>query len=149
LIQAVRPTDDELAVVMGHEIAHALLSHQAEGASTSVLTGLGMSAVCVATPSLCAGAAGQLTGAIAELGILMPHGRSQETEADEVGLRLSAQAGYDPRAAVKLWQKMAQAGGANVPEFLSTHPSPENRQAHLAQLAEQLMPVYETARRGR
>jgi len=149
LLKAIKPTDAELAVVMGHEIAHAVLSHQAEGASTSVLTGIGLQAACVAEPSLCAGATGQLTGLVAELGILRPHGRSQEMEADEIGLMLSASAGYDPHASLTLWRKMAQAGGGRVPEFLSTHPSPENRQQHLAQLAEQLMPVYERARQSR
>ncbi len=149
LLNKVKPTDAKLAVVMGHEIAHALLSHQAEGASRQTLTGVGMTALCVAQPGLCAGSTGQLTGMVAELGILRPHSRTQESEADEVGLRMAAAAGFDPRAAVSLWQKMAAAGGGRIPEFLSTHPSPENRQQHLAQLAQELMPIYEAARRER
>ena len=87
-------------------------------------------------------------GVGAEVGILLPFSRTQESEADTLGQRYMAQAGFDPRAAATLWQKMgAQSGsGAKPPAFLSTHPASYNRQQSLSKQAEELMPVYEQAR---
>jgi predicted Zn-dependent protease len=77
----------------------------------------------------------------------LPHSRTHETEADRLGVELAARAGYDPHAAVNVWQKMLQAGGSGGPQFLSTHPSPETRLADLKVYADRVMPLYQQARR--
>jgi len=86
-----------------------------------------------------------LTGAAlaAALAVQKPNSRAAESEADRIGIELAAKAGYDPRAAVTLWQKMAKAGGKDRPEFLSTHPAPENREKKLAALVPKMLPYYE------
>ena len=119
LIQKVDPTDDELAQVMGHEISHALANHTAERMSVAMASQLGALAVGVASDSAAGMAAAQGAAAVA---ITLPNSRASETEADRIGIELAAKAGYDPRAAATLWQKMAKAGGERasaVPE----HPS--------------------------
>ena len=78
----------------------------------------------------------------------MPNSRTAESEADEIGIELAAKAGYNPNAAISLWQKMASESGGGPPQFLSTHPSPANRQQRLAELAPQMMAYYEQARRN-
>jgi predicted Zn-dependent protease len=140
LIQKIDPTDDELAQVMGHEISHALLNHTAERMSMAMATSLGAVAVGVASDS---GAAGAGAAALGQLGLLLPNSRASEAEADRVGMEIAAKAGYDPRAAATLWQKMEKVGGKGPPQFLSTHPSPANRQQTLAALAAQNMPYYQ------
>jgi predicted Zn-dependent protease len=80
------------------------------------------------------------------LALTLPNSRISESEADRIGIELAAKAGYDPHAAVTLWQKMAQVGGSGPPQFLSTHPAPENRQQKLAAMIPQMMPYYETVR---
>jgi predicted Zn-dependent protease len=80
--------------------------------------------------------------------ITLPHSRAQETEADRIGVELAARAGYDPRAAVSLWQKMQKLGGSQPPQFLSTHPSNESRIADVTQDAEKVMPLYQAAKGG-
>ena len=141
LIQKVDPTDDELAQVMGHEISHALANHTAERMSVAMVSQLGAMAVGIASDSAAGMAAAQGAAALA---ITLPNSRASETEADRIGIELAAKAGYDPRAAATLWQKMAKAGGGSgPPQFLSTHPAPGNRQATLAALAPQMMPYYE------
>ena len=141
LVNKVQPTDDELAQVLGHEIAHALAKHSAEKMSVAMASNAGILAVGIFTDM--DGLA--LTGAAlaAAAAVQMPNSRSAETEADRIGIELAAKAGYDPRAAATLWQKMAQAGGSRPPEFFSTHPSPENREKRLAELAPEMMPYYE------
>ena len=91
-----------------------------------------------------------LTGAqlAAALAIQLPNSRDGESEADQIGIELAARAGYDPKAAVTLWEKMGKLG-KSPPEFLSTHPSPQNRAARLAQLGERVRPLYEAARAGK
>jgi len=79
----------------------------------------------------------------AALAVQRPNSRAAESEADRIGIELAAKAGYDPRAAITLWRKMAQVGGKGPPEFLSTHPSPENRQKKLAEYVPEMMPYYE------
>jgi predicted Zn-dependent protease len=140
LIQKVDPTDDELAQVMGHEISHALANHTAERMSVAMASQLGALAVGIASDSAAGMAAAQGAAAVA---ITLPNSRTSETEADRIGIELAAKAGYDPRAAATLWQKMEKAGGNGPPQFLSTHPAPGNRQATLAALAPQMMQYYE------
>ncbi|MCW9089083.1 MAG: M48 family metallopeptidase [Gammaproteobacteria bacterium] len=147
LLKKLNPTDDELAQVMGHEISHALANHTAEKMSIAMATSLGIGVLSAATdrPELTAAA-----GAVAAtLAIQMPNSRTAESEADRIGIELAAKAGYDPRAAVTLWEKMGKVGGASPPEFLSTHPHPAKRQATLRKLAEEMMPYYEQARAQR
>jgi predicted Zn-dependent protease len=141
LVTQLKATDDELAQVLGHEIAHALAKHSAEQMSVAMASSIGVAAV---------GAVGDnkglaLTGAAlaSALAVQMPMSRSAESEADRIGIELAAKAGYDPRAAITLWQKMANVGGKGPPEFLSTHPSPENREKKLAELVPQMLPYYE------
>ena len=140
LIEKTQASDDEIAQVMGHEIAHALANHTAEKMSVAMATQLGILAVGVSTrdEGAMAGAA-----AAAVLAVNLPNSRTAETEADRIGIELAAKAGYHPDAAASLWQKMAEVGGSGPPQFLSTHPSPGNRQETLARLAPQMMPLYE------
>ena len=143
LINKLNATDDEIAQVMGHEIAHALANHTAEKMSMALATQLGLSGVALAAgDSKYKGAI--LTGSslAAATAITLPNSRTSEAEADRIGIELAARAGYDPRAAVTLWQKMAKVSGNGPPQFLSTHPSPENRQERLRGLAEQMMKYY-------
>ena len=140
LVIQLKPTDDELSQVLAHEIAHALAKHSAEKMSVAMASTIGVAAVGVAADRK--GLA--LTGAAlaAALAVQKPNSRAAESEADRIGIELAAKAGYDPRAAVTLWQKMAQVGGKGPPEFLSTHPAPANREKTLAALAPQMMPYY-------
>ena len=140
LIEKTKATDDEIAQVMGHEIAHALADHTAERMSIAMATQLGVVAVGASTGDdrAMAGAA-----AAALLAVNLPNSRTAETEADRIGIELAAKAGYHPDAAASLWQKMAQAGGSGPPQFLSTHPAPGNRQQTLARLAPQMMQYYQ------
>ncbi len=143
LIQKLEATDDEIAQVMGHEIAHALANHTAERMSIALASQIGMMGIAVAArDSNHKGAI--LTGSAlaAALAINLPNSRTAETEADLMGIKLAAQAGYDPRSAATLWGKMAKVGGSSPPQFLSTHPAPQNRQATLSALADQMMPYY-------
>lgn len=147
LLEKLQPTDDELAQVMGHEISHALANHTAEQMSVAMATSLGLGVISAASdkPEQAAG----LGALAATLAIQLPNSRTAETEADRIGIELAAKAGYDPRAAVTLWQKMQKVGGNTPPEFLSTHPSPGNRQETLRKLAEKMMPYYEEAKARR
>jgi predicted Zn-dependent protease len=143
LIDKLKATDDQIAQVMGHEISHALANHTAERMSMALATQVGLSGVAVA-----AGSSKYqdtiLTGSslAAATAITLPNSRTSETEADRMGIELAARAGYDPRAAATLWRKMARVGGGGPPQFLSTHPSPANRQEKLDILARQMMGYY-------
>jgi predicted Zn-dependent protease len=145
LVVKLKLTDEELAAIMGHEIAHSLREHARERVSREMATQLGVS---VAGALLGVGELGtQLGGMLAQVTFTLPHSRAQEIEADRVGVELAARAGYDPHAAVSVWQKMLQAGGSGGPQFLSTHPSPENRLADLKVYADRVMPLYKQAKR--
>ena len=145
LIEKLKITDDELAAVMGHEIAHALREHGRERMSQAYAQQIGLSVVGAA---LGLGQGGMELAQIAtDVTFNLPNSREHEVEADRVGVELAARGGYDPRAAVTLWQKMGQAGGGAPPQFLSTHPSPQNRQKDLANYAARVMPLYEAARK--
>lgn len=143
LLNKVKPTDDELAQVLGHEIAHALANHTAEKMSVQMATQIGMIAVAVAVSDSNYGGAA-LTGAAlaATMAIQLPNSRTAEIEADQMGIELAAKAGYNPNAAATLWEKMGNVGGDSPPEFLSTHPAPGNRQKTLRRLAPKMMPYY-------
>ena len=145
LIQKLNLTDDEIAQVMGHEIAHALAQHTAERMSMAVAQQTGLS---IASAVLGGGATGQtaLQGAAiaTTVGVQLPNNRTQEAEADRIGIELAAKAGYDPHAAPKLWEKMlAATGEKGKADWLSTHPASEKRLQSLAALIPQMMPYYE------
>ena len=142
LLQKIKPTDDELAQVMAHEISHALANHTAERMSVAMATSLGVLAVGAATDNN-RGAAMAGAAVAAKLAIELPNSRTSEAEADRMGIELAAKSGYDPHAAVTLWQKMNKLGEGRMPEFLSTHPAPENRENTLKALIPQMMPYYE------
>jgi len=141
LLLKIEPTDDELAQVMAHEISHALAKHTAEKMSVQMATAIGVAAIGIASDNT----AVALTGAAltAMLVVTLPNSRAAEKEADTMGIRLATLAGYDPRAAASLWQKMGDVNKSDPPQFLSTHPSPGNRQQRLANLATQMLPLYE------
>jgi len=144
LIDKVKPTDDELAQVMGHEISHALANHTAEKMSVAMASSLGVMAIGMASDRRAVTTAAAAVAA--KLAIELPNSRTAESEADRIGIELAAKAGYDPHAAVTLWQKMEKVGGSTPPEFLSTHPSPGNRQQTLESYIPQMMPYYEAAK---
>ncbi|WEN14305.1 M48 family metallopeptidase [Rhodanobacter sp. AS-Z3] len=139
---------DQLAVVLGHELSHVVARHGAERVSDNMAAQAAVAAGTIYAGSRGgdANSAAALLGAGAQLGILLPFSRTQESEADTLGQRYMAQAGFDPRAAVTLWDKMGAQGGGKPPAFLSTHPSSGNRAQALNQQAAQLMPVYQQAR---
>jgi len=143
LILKVDPTDDELAQVMGHEIAHALANHTAEKMSMAIASQVGILAAGIASDK--PGQTMAMAAAAATLAVNLPNSRAAESEADRIGIELAAKAGYDPRAAATLWQKMANVGGSTPPTFLSTHPGPDQRQQKLAQLAPKMQPYYTAA----
>lgn len=145
LIQKTNATDDELAAVMGHEIAHALREHSREQVSQQMATSLGLSVLSAVIGNA---AVGDLGSSLTDVMFNLPNSRTHEIEADRIGVELAARAGYDPRAAISLWQKMAQlSGSGGTPEILSTHPSPQSRIAELEVAAEQVMPLYQAARK--
>ncbi|WP_374500594.1 M48 family metallopeptidase [Zoogloea sp.] len=143
IIEKLDLSDDEIAAIMGHEIAHALREHARERASQAVVTNIGVS---VLGAALGVGQAGtDLIGSVAKVTFELPNSREHEIEADRIGVELAARGGYDPRAAITLWQKMAKANSGQPPQWLSTHPSNESRQKDLAQYAARVMPLYEQA----
>jgi predicted Zn-dependent protease len=141
LLQQIDPTDDELAQVMGHEIAHALANHTAERMSVAMATSAGVALAGILSDN--AVATMSAAAIAASFAIQLPNSRASESEADEIGIELAAKAGYNPSAAITLWQKMAALGGDSGPQFMSTHPNPENRQQRLVELAPQVMPFYQ------
>ena len=143
LIDRLQATDAEIAAVMGHEIAHALREHGRERASQAVAQSVGIS---VAGTLLGIGDLGQsLTQTVLDLTFNLPHSRTDEQESDRIGVELAARAGYDPRAAISLWQKMQKAGGGQPPQWLSTHPSHEARISDLQAHSAKVLPLYEQA----
>jgi len=141
LIQQIKPTDAELAAVLGHEIAHALREHAREQVSRQMAAQMGVTILAAVTGSQ---ASADLGSTLSQVMFTLPNSRANETEADRIGVELAARAGYDPRAAVTLWQKMASLGGGG-PEFLSTHPSSSSRIADLEQASAKVMPLYQQA----
>ncbi|SFV55256.1 Zn-dependent protease with chaperone function [hydrothermal vent metagenome] len=138
--------DDELAAVMGHEIGHALARHGAERMSRGQLQQAGAQVLGAVmqgqgNPQNTAMVM-QAFGIGSQLGIMLPHSRTQEYEADTIGLFISAKAGYNPKSALTFWEKFAKSG-QTPPEYLSTHPAPANRIAKLRALLPKVMPIYE------
>lgn len=144
LIDGLKPSDEELAAVMGHEIAHALREHGRERVSQAQAQGL-IIGVLGAVAGVSRGGM-DLTAVLVDLTLNKPNSREHETEADRIGVELAARAGYDPRGAVSLWEKMGRLGGGQPPEFLSTHPSAATRIADLKAYAAKVLPLYETAK---
>jgi len=131
-ILPVTKTEAGLAVVLGHEISHALLNHGQQGMSADLLQQAGMLAVMLGAQALGASENAQMAALIlytigAEYGAALPFNRSNESEADHYGLLLMSIAGYNPDEAVPFWERMSAAGAGGTPEFLSTHPSPTTR----------------------
>jgi predicted Zn-dependent protease len=151
LIEKLNATDDELAAVMGHEIAHALREHGRERMSEAYAEQVGLLGLAVLlgtneSTKKNAGAYVQAASVATAVALTLPHSREHEREADRIGLELSARAGYDPAAAISLWQKMAKEGGQKPPEFLSTHPADESRIADMQRLLPVVTPLYEEAK---
>ncbi|MBZ0104909.1 MAG: M48 family metallopeptidase [Sulfuricella denitrificans] len=137
------PSDDELAQVMAHEIAHALSDHTREKMSMAMASDLGVQLL--ATGAQASQGQTQMAHALALYVIQMPNSRTAESEADRIGIELAARAGYDPEAAISLWKKMSRLGGG-PPQWLSTHPSNETRIAELSRLVPRVEPLYREAR---
>ncbi len=144
LIEKLNITDDELAAVMGHEIAHALREHSRERASEQAIANVGITILATVAG---VGTVGQKGMEYAYQGLLgLPNSRAHETEADRMGVELAARAGFDPRAATSLWEKMGEVGGKEPPKFMSTHPSRSDRVRDLTVYSERVMPLYKEAR---
>ena len=143
ILQKLKLTDDEVAMIMGHEIAHALREHARERMGKNAATGIGAS---VLSQVFGLGQIGQtVTNMGAEL-LTLRFSREDESEADLVGMELAARAGFDPRAGVTLWKKMASGNGSAPPQWLSTHPSGNNRIADIEANLPRVMPLYERAK---
>ena len=146
LIRKLNLSDNEIAVVMGHEISHALREHSREQVSQAIAAQatIGVGAALLGL----GGGSADLANTAYEALIATRFSRVDESEADRIGLELTARAGYDPRAAISLWQKMIKANqGGRPPEFLSTHPAETNRIQQIESLLPTVLPLYEAARR--
>jgi predicted Zn-dependent protease len=145
ILEQLKLTDDEVAMVMGHEVAHALREHARERMGKNAATGIGANLI------------GQMFG-LGQLGqtvtnygaqlLTLQFSRSDESEADLVGMELAARAGYDPRAGITLWQKMGAVSKGAPPQWLSTHPSGNSRIADIELNLPKVMPLYERAKKG-
>jgi len=147
----VTKNEDALAAVMGHEVCHALLQHGNQRMSQALIQQLGGVALSVAladkpqeTRNLFLAAYGVGT----QVGVMLPFSRSHELDADRWGLIMSAMAGYDPREAIGLWERMEKAGGGKAPEFLNTHPSEGRRIERLQRIMPEAMEYYNNSKRS-
>lgn len=147
LITQLNLTDDELAAVLGHEIAHALREHSRESMSQAYAGELAKQGA-VALLGLGQGGS-QLADMAMQYGMMLPNSRSHESEADLMGIELAARAGFNPNAAISLWEKMERANAGAPPEFLSTHPSSASRITNLRAAIPRVMPLYEQAKVAR
>jgi len=149
LIEKLNITDAELAAVMGHEIAHALREHARERMGRAKAAGLGATVADIGFEILTGVRLGAVSDTFAQAMFVLPNSRENEQEADRIGVELAARAGYDPRAAISLWEKMAKVGGGSVPlQWLSTHPSHETRISDLQDYSRRVLPLYEKSRKG-
>ena len=149
---SVARNQDQLAAVIGHEIGHGYGRHTNERVSRQAATA-GVLGVLGAVAGARYGQTGadmvtQTGGMAAQMGVLLPFSRTQETESDEVGQRLMAQAGFDPSEAAALWRNMIAASAGRSPEWLSTHPDPQNRIRALEARAPSLQPTFQAARQA-
>jgi predicted Zn-dependent protease len=145
ILKTLQLSDDEVAMVMGHEIAHALREHARERMGKNAATGIGANVI---TQLFGLGQIGQtVTNYGAQL-LTLEFSRSDESEADLVGMELAARAGFDPRAGVTLWQKMGAANKGAPPQWLSTHPSGSTRIADIQANLPKVMPLYERAKKN-
>ncbi|MBW6535501.1 MAG: M48 family metallopeptidase [Mariniphaga sp.] len=143
----ITQTETALAIVVGHEIAHAIAKHGSERMSQAMVQQLGGLALQVALsqkPQETQNLFMQAYGIGSTVGAVLPWSRQQETEADQYGLIFAAMAGYNPQEAIPFWERMSNAGGASPPEFLSTHPSDETRMRKLKQFMPEAMKYYNT-----
>lgn len=141
IVNKLKLTDDEIAAVMGHEIAHALREHSREQLSQKTISGLITSTVAAAT-----GMPGELMNAGSQMLVHLPNSRAMELESDIIGLELMARAGYNPRNASSIWRKMQQhSQGQQGAAFLSTHPASDQRIAELDAYVPKVWPLYEAA----
>jgi predicted Zn-dependent protease len=144
-ILPVCKNENGIAVVMAHEISHAIARHGNERMSQQLalqLGGMALSEALEEESETTIQLAMTAFGLGSQLGVLLPYSRKHEKEADELGLYFMAMAGYDPREAPLLWQRMMETGSGGVPEFLSTHPNPQNRINHLNRIMPKAMEYY-------
>jgi predicted Zn-dependent protease len=145
ILDQLKLSDDEVAMVMGHEIAHALREHARERMAKNSATGIGANVVSQVL------GLGQIGRTVTHYGaqlLTLKFSRGDESEADLVGMELAARAGYDPRAGITLWQKMSVASQGAPPQWLSTHPSGNSRIADIERNLPKVMPLYERAKKG-
>ena len=145
----VAQNPDQLAAVVGHEIAHVTANHPNARMSTQYATQAGLQVVDAFLRGRTGGSSQQIMAVLgvgSQVGVLLPFSRSQEREADVLGLQYMARAGFDPRQSIDLWRNMSQSGGQKPPEFLSTHPSDYSRIQGLQQQLPQAMDLYYQAR---
>jgi Zn-dependent protease with chaperone function len=145
ILSQLKLSDDEAAMIMGHEMAHALREHARERLAKSSATNLGLR---LGAELLGLGNLGTVAADMGSQLLTLKFSREDESEADLVGLELAARGAFQPNASVSLWQKMAKAGGSNGPAFLSTHPSGPNRIKQLQANVPKVMGLYEVAKRG-
>ncbi len=145
ILDQLRLSDDEVAMIMGHEMAHALREHARERLAKTQATGIGLS---LGAQLLGLGQFGDIAANLGTQLLKLKFSREDESEADLVGLELGARGGFDPRASVSLWQKMLAAGGGSGPGFLSTHPSGPNRIRELGANLPKVQTLYERSRKG-
>lgn len=145
IVERLQLTDDEIAQIMGHEIAHALREHGREAISRAYVaqTGTQLAGALLGLGEM----SRQAADTALHYGMTLPNSRSNEIEADLIGLELAARAGYNPQAAVTLWQKMERASQGAPPAFLSTHPTSAGRIQTLQNAIPRVQPLYEAARR--
>ncbi len=146
LVEKLKLTDAELAAVIGHEIAHALREHTRERVSRVYAQQIALAGL--AALSGAGQGALDLANEVASVTFQLPHSREQESEADIIGLELMARAGYNPQAAVSVWQKMLAVEKSSAPQFLSTHPSAPNRIKQLQAAIPRVLPLYQAAGKG-
>lgn len=144
-------SDDELAAVIGHEIAHVQLRHANQRMSAELLRGLGAAVAAAGTRNMEDDDRALVLAAYGlgtQVGVMLPYSRHHEAQADRLGLLIAARAGYDPRAAVTFWQKMSRANPSGVPAFLSTHPGYDSRIEHLREAMPEALRLYRQAGGG-
>ena len=149
IIEKLKLNDDELAAVMGHEMAHALREHGREKVGQAMGVGLAaaVGGAIGAYYGMDASVGQNIIGTVGDLAFMRPNSRGMEQEADRIGVELAARAGYNPHAAVSLWEKMERVAGSDVPQWLSTHPSHSSRIAELRTYADRVQPLYQSARK--